>query len=177
MHLLKPNSCYIAWCKLQEAFVSMESQINQFIYLGSNILSTKSDINIHVGKAWIAIDWLMMKWKSDHSDKIKWEFFQAMLILFLHHSDINETLGQELQNAVACSFEQILDAAPCKQLYDYLPPISQTIQTRHGGYCWRSRNKLMSNVLFLWTPIHQHTNIGQLKKMIFISYVQTLDAF
>ena len=40
------------------------------------------------------------------------------------------------------------------QLYSHLPPIMKTIQvrqTRHAGYCWRSRNKLISDVL-LWTP-------------------------
>ena len=30
--------------------------VDQFIYLGSNISSTKSDVNICIGKAWTAID-------------------------------------------------------------------------------------------------------------------------
>ena len=40
------------------------------------------------------------------------------------------------------------------QLYCHLPPIMKTIQvwrTRHAGHCWRSRDKLISDVL-LWTP-------------------------
>ena len=40
------------------------------------------------------------------------------------------------------------------QLYGHLPPITKTIQvrrTRHAGYCWRSRDKLISDVL-QWTP-------------------------
>ena len=43
-----------------------------------------------------------------------------------------------------------------QQLYVHLPPITKTIQvrrTRHAGYCWRSRDELMSDVL-LWTPSH-----------------------
>ena len=40
------------------------------------------------------------------------------------------------------------------QLYGNQPPITKTIQvrrTRHAGYCWRSRDELISDVL-LWTP-------------------------
>ena len=40
------------------------------------------------------------------------------------------------------------------QLYRHLPPITKTIQvrrTRHAGYCWRSRDELISDVL-PWTP-------------------------
>ena len=42
------------------------------------------------------------------------------------------------------------------QLYVHLPPITKTIQvrrTRHAGHYWRSRDKLISDVL-LWTPTY-----------------------
>ena len=42
------------------------------------------------------------------------------------------------------------------QLYDYLPPITKTIQvrrTRHAGHCWRSRDELIGDE-FLWTPTY-----------------------
>ena len=48
------------------------------------------------------------------------------------------------------------------QLYDHLPPIMKTIQvrrTRHAGHCWRSRDKLISNVL-LWTPTYGRAKAG-----------------
>ena len=44
-----------------------------------------------------------------------------------------------------------------QQLYNYLPPISKTIQKRRirqAGHCWRSKNEHISNVL-LWTPSHK----------------------
>ena len=47
-----------------------------------------------------------------------------------------------------------------QQLYSHLPSITKTIQvrwTRHVGHCWRSKGKLISDVL-LWTPSH-----GQVK--------------
>ena len=43
-----------------------------------------------------------------------------------------------------------------QQLYSHLPPITKTIKvrrTRYAGYCWRSRDELISDVL-LWTPAH-----------------------
>ena len=42
------------------------------------------------------------------------------------------------------------------QLYGHLHPITKSIQvrrTRHAGYCWRSRDELLSDVL-LWTPTY-----------------------
>ena len=43
-----------------------------------------------------------------------------------------------------------------QQLYGHLPSITKTIQVRrirHARHCWRSRDKLMSDIL-LWTPSH-----------------------
>ena len=48
------------------------------------------------------------------------------------------------------------------QLYGHLPPITKTIQvrrTRHAGHCWRSKDKLISNVL-LWTPSYGRAKAG-----------------
>ena len=50
-----------------------------------------------------------------------------------------------------------------QQLYDHLLPISKTVQirrTRHVGHCWRSKDKLISNVL-LWTPSQGCTSVGR----------------
>ena len=49
--------------------------VNKFTYLGSNIPSTESYLNIHVGKAWSTINRLLIIRKSDLSDKIKCDFF------------------------------------------------------------------------------------------------------
>ena len=50
-----------------------------------------------------------------------------------------------------------------QQLYGHLPPITKTIQvrwTRYAGYCWRSRDELISDVL-LWTPSHSWAKAGR----------------
>ena len=49
-----------------------------------------------------------------------------------------------------------------QQLYSHQPPIMKTIivrRTRHAGHCWRSRDKLISDVL-LWTPSHGRAKAG-----------------
>ena len=54
----------------------------------------------------------------------------------------------------------------------HLPPITKTIQvkwTRHAGHCWRSRDKLISDVL-LWTPTYGWAKAGQPAR----TYIQQL---
>ena len=49
------------------------------------------------------------------------------------------------------------------QLYGHLPPITKIIQvrrTRHAGYCWRSRDELIRDVL-LWIPTHGRAKAGR----------------
>ena len=48
-------------------------------------------------------------------------------------------------------------------LFCHLPPIIKTIQvrwTRHAGHCWRSKSKLISDIL-LWTPLHGLAKVGR----------------
>ena len=59
-----------------------------------------------------------------------------------------------------------------QQLYSHLPPIMKTIQirrTRHVGHCWRSRDKLISDIL-LWTPSHDGAKVGRPAR----TYIQQL---
>ena len=49
--------------------------IDQFTYLGRSISSTESDVNICIGKVWIANDRLSVIRKSDLSYRIKRDFF------------------------------------------------------------------------------------------------------
>ena len=104
------------------AFSSLNSKplklVDQFIYLGSNIASTRSDVNIHVDKAWNAIGRLTIIWKSDVSNKIKWEFFQAVTVSVLMYGCFTWTLTNrlekktrgELHKDTACCFEIVLEA-------------------------------------------------------------------
>jgi len=63
--------------------------VNNFTYLGSNIQSTEKDISIRKAKAWAALNKLQKIWKSELSNKLKRNFFKAVVesvqgcILFL----------------------------------------------------------------------------------------------
>ena len=55
---------------------------------------------------------------------------------------------------------------PKQQLYSHLPSISKTIQvrwTRYVRYCWKSMDKLISDIL-LWTQLHGCASVGQLAR-------------
>ena len=57
--------------------------VDKFMYLGSSISYTESDVNFHLAKAWTAIDRLLIICKSDLSDKIKRDFFQDVILSIL----------------------------------------------------------------------------------------------
>ena len=54
--------------------------VDKFTYLGRSISSTERDINMQLTKAWTAIDWLSVIWKSDLTNKMKCSFFQAAVV-------------------------------------------------------------------------------------------------
>ena len=59
-----------------------------------------------------------------------------------------------------------------RQLYGHLPPITKTIQarrTRHVGHCWRSKDKIVSDVL-LWTSAYGQSKAGRPAR----TYIQQL---
>ena len=66
---------------------------------------------------------------------------------------------------------------PKKQQIDSnLPPISKNIhvrQTRHAGHSWRSKDKLIGNIL-QWTLTHGYTSVGH-PGTTYISPMRTLD--
>ena len=56
--------------------------VDKFIYLDSNISSTESNINIHIERYGLLLTGYHF-WKSDLSNKIKDEFFQAVAMSVL----------------------------------------------------------------------------------------------
>ena len=53
------------------------------MYHSRTVSSTESDVNIRLAKVWTAISRLSIIWKSNLSNKIKWNFFQAVAVLIL----------------------------------------------------------------------------------------------
>ena len=92
-----------------------------------------------------------------------------------------ETLTKWLEKKLDSNYARMLRAILNKswwqhptrhQLYGHQPPIIKTIQvrrTRHAGHCWRSRDKLISDVL-LWTPTYGRAKAGRPAR----TYIQQL---
>ena len=136
--------------------------IDKFTYLGSSVSSPEKDIDTQLTKAWTAIDRLSIIWKSDLTNEMKRSFFQAAVVSILLYGCTTLTLTKRLKKKLDGNYTRMLRAIlnrswwqhPTRhQLYGHLPPITKTIQvrrTRHTGHCWRSKDKLISD-LFLWT--------------------------
>ena len=157
--------------------------VDKFTYLGSSISSTENDINMWLAKAWTAIDRLSVIWKSDLTNKIKHSFFQAVVVSILLYWCTTWTLNKHMEKNLDRNYTRMQQGVlnkswrkhPTKQqLYSHLPPIMKSIQvrrTRHAELCWRSKDRLISNIL-LWTPSHGWEKVGQPAR----TYIQQLCA-
>ena len=131
-----------------------------------------TDIDTWLTKACTAINRLLVIWKSDLTDKMKRNFFQAAIVSILLHGCTAWTLTKRLEKRLDGNYTRMLRAIlnrswrqhPTKQqLFGHLPPIMKTIQirqTRHAGHCWRSRDELISDAL-LWPPTHGRAKAGR----------------
>ena len=116
--------------------------------------------------------YLSVIWKSDLTDKMKCNFFQAVVVLILLYGCatwmITKCMEKKLDGNYTRMLQEILNKSwrqhtTKQQLYGHLPSITKTIkirQTRHAGHCWRSRDELISDVL-LWSPSHGLAEAGR----------------
>ena len=103
---------------------------------------------------------------------MKHSFFQAVVMSILLYGCTARMLTKWMEKKLEGNYTRTLQAKwkkswkqhPTKQLlYGHLPPITKTIKvrwTRHAGYCWRSRDKLINDVL-LWTPSDGREKVGR----------------
>ena len=115
------------------------------------------------------------------TDKMKCSFFQVTVVLILLYGCTTWMLTKRMEKKLDGNYTRMLQAIlnkswrqhPTKQqLYGHLPPIMKTIQvrqTRHAGHSWRSKDKLISNVL-LWIPSHGQAKAGRPAR----TYIQQL---
>ena len=155
--------------------------VDKFTYLGSSVSSTEKDIDTWLTKAWTAIDRLSVIWKSDLTDEMKRNFFQAAVVSILLYGCTTWTHKRRMEKKLDGNYTRLLRAIlnkswrqhPTKhQLNGHLPPITKTIQVRrtwHTGHCWRSRDELISDVL-PWTPSYGRAEAGRPAR----TYIQQL---
>ena len=134
----------------------------EFKFLGSNISSTESDLNVHRAKTWTAVYRLPIKWKSNQYDNIKRYFFQAMTVSLQLYGCTSKALiktyGEKVRWKLQRMFRTVFNKSwkqhPRKQeLYCHLPPV-QVRRTRQIRYCWRNKYELISNFLS-WTSTNR----------------------
>ena len=99
----------------------------KFTYLGSSISPTESDTNMRLMKVLIAIDWLLIIWKSDPSNKA--EFLPSSAYVnsaqWIHHMGTDKMYKEkarlERHKIVTSHIEQILEATSHKTTAVRLP--------------------------------------------------------
>ena len=121
--------------------------VDKFTYLGSSVLSTGTDIDTRLTKAWTAINRLSVIWKSDLTDKKKRSFFQAAVVSILLYGCTTWTLTKRMEKKLEVKYTRMLRTILNKcwgqhhtkqQLYGHLPLITITIKvrpTRLAGHC------------------------------------------
>ena len=133
--------------------------IDKFTYIGSSVSSTEKDINTWLVKERTAIDSLSVIWKSDLIDEIKRSFFHTAVVSILLYGCTTWTLIKRIEKKLDDTYTRMQRAIlnkswtkhPTKQqLYGHLQPITKTIKarrTKHAGHCWRSKDKIISDIL------------------------------
>ena len=84
--------------------------VDKFTYLGSSVSSTENDIDTRLTKAWAAIDRLSIIWKSDLTDKIKRNYFQAAVVSILLYGCTTWTLTKRLEKKLDGNYTTMLRA-------------------------------------------------------------------
>ena len=129
--------------------------------------------NTWLAKAWTAIDRLLVIWKLYLTDKIKRNFFQAVAVSILLDGCTTWTLWRKAWWQLNKNTASYIEATPHKTTA-VRSPTMKTIKvrrSRHAGHCWRSKDKLMSDIL-LWTPSHKRAKVERPA----INYIQQLCA-
>ena len=121
--------------------------VDKFTYLGSSVSSTEKDIDTWLMKEWTAIDRLSIIWKSDLTDKMKCNFFQAAVVSILLYGCTTWTLTKWLKKKLDGNYTRMLQAilnkswrqhATRHQLYGRLPPVTK----------WPSKSRMTSSNIY-----------------------------
>ena len=131
---------------------------------------SRSSLCLHLRNG--LIDRLSVIWKTDLTDKMKHSFFQAAVVSILPHGSTMWTLTKRMEKKLDGNYTRILQAILNKSLrqhpkkqqrYGHLPPIMKIVKvrrTRHAEHWWRSKDELISDVLF-WNPSHGRAKAGR----------------
>ena len=108
--LVNVNKTELMYFKQEEAISTLRGMPLKFTYLGSNISSCESDVNIRLVKEWNASDRSLIIWKSDLSDKIKREFFQAVAVSMLLYGCTTCILTKIIEKRLRGNYTKIISS-------------------------------------------------------------------
>ena len=84
--------------------------VDKFTNLGSNVSSTEEDIDTWLAMAWTAINSLSVTGKSDLTDKMKRNFFQAAVVSILLYGCTTWTLTKCMEKKLDGNYTRMLRA-------------------------------------------------------------------
>ena len=125
------------------------SSFDKFTNLGTRVSSTETNINMWLARAWTAINWLSVIWKSDLTDEMKRSFFQAAAVSILLYGCTRWMLTKRMEKRLYGNYTRMLQAVLSKsyrhdltkqRLYGHRPSITKTIKirrTKHARHCRR----------------------------------------
>ena len=113
---------------------------------------------------------------------MKRSFFQAAVTSIVLYGCTTWTLTKRLEKKLDGNYTRMLRAilnnswpantpqdTNCTAIYLLSRKLFKFRRTRHAGHCWRSRDKLIRDVL-LWTPTHGRAKAGRPAR----TYIQQL---
>ena len=142
---------------------------DHFTYLGSNISSTESDVNIRRAKALTTIERLSILSKSDMSYKIKWDFFQVVTVSIILYGCTTWTQTKHMEKKLDGNYWRILRAVLKKYWKQRpSPPPKAAVRptrphsTNHPSKankisCWRSKRRSLMD-FSTWTYQYRLTS-------------------
>ena len=97
--------------------------VDKFTFLGSSVSSTETDIDMRLAKVLIAIDRLLVIWKSDLTDKMKHSFLQAAVVSILLYGCTIWTLIKHIEKKLDGNYTSmqrvILNRSPTTYYENY----------------------------------------------------------
>ena len=138
-------------------------QVEDYVYLGSRIMTSLKDFNTRKGMAWSACNDLHHIWTSNLSKSYKLGIFRATVEKILLYGCETWTLSKALEKRLDGTYTRLLmrvqnlswKSHPTrKQIYGSLPSISALVQSQRvqfAGHCQRASKEIIS-LLLLWSP-------------------------
>ena len=148
-------------------------KVEDFVYLGSKIRASESDIDARKAKAWAACHKLKQIWKSDLRKAIKVRLFTALIESVLLYGSETWTMTKRLNKVLdgcytrmlrmALNVNQYRDRVSNAELYGDLPRVSFKVRQKRlrlAGHAIRHPELPLSKVI-LWKPVHGHRGRGR----------------